>query len=85
MPAEILESFNSVADVSNELFPEIGSRYLQKIYVIPQFERLFADWIDVQEGQYRYICFPQGSDFIIRIVIGEFIGFEIIWGEDNWL
>jgi hypothetical protein len=84
MPKEILESFNCVANVTNEVLPEIGSRYIQRIMVFPQFRLLFLDWVDVQEGQYRYICYPQGSDFIVRIVIGEFIGFEVIWSENEY-
>lgn len=40
------------------------------------------DWIEVQPGQYRYFAIAQGA-VMVRIVIGEYLACEVIWGLDQ--
>lgn len=72
------------------LFGEIGSRAYQRMMVMqmalrgPDGEERVAsfpinDWIDVQEGRYRYIATDQDGVVRVRIVIGEYLACEFVW------
>jgi hypothetical protein len=69
---------------------EIGSRQSQRLLVtefIFQSENgeqltygaLINDWIDVQEGRYRYLAIDDGNEVRIKIIIAEYLACEFVW------
>jgi hypothetical protein len=38
------------------------------------------DWIEVQEGRYRYVAVA-GGGVLVRIVIEEYLAAEVCWDE----
>lgn len=74
-PAQ-LQHFETPPDTGG--WPELGSR---------SFERIAFDgaaievrgWLVVQEGRYRFLAVSAGS-VIIRGVLSEYLGYEVIWG-----
>lgn len=93
-PLELLsenarDSFNSFH--FQELLGEIGSRNIQRMYAtdiklqsptgeIKIHRVVINDWIDVQEGFYRYLAIDDIHGIIIRIVISEYLACEVGWG-----
>ena len=77
--AEQLEVFEAVPPMT--LFPEAGSRALQRVMVVhvagSQF--LVYDWLDVQEDRYRYYARQEADRLVVRGVIREYLGFEVVW------
>jgi hypothetical protein len=68
------------------LLPEIGSMGYEHIFVVETTLRsnetvCLVLWNDVQEGGYRYICSHRGHEFIVKIVISEFLYAMIIFSE----
>lgn len=61
------------------VFPEVGSRALQRIAFLPD-KTMRSNWIVAQEGRYRYLAVYDGS-ILVRGVIGEYLGFEVIWND----
>jgi hypothetical protein len=83
-----LDSFDACDFV--QTFGEIGSRGMQRLLVTPitlqslsgetsTMETIINDWVDVQEGRYRYLAIDRGSGITIKIVIGEYLACEVIW------
>lgn len=85
---EELENFDSI----HVLGPlgEIGSRGSQRTMVAQMTleaasgERLswalaFNDWIDVQEGRYRYLAINDPDEIRIKMIIGEYLACEVTW------
>jgi hypothetical protein len=77
-----------------ELFSEVGSRGMQRLAVAqfvlqsPTGERstigfLVNDWIEVQEGRYRYLVTEDGAEIRVRIVLGEFLYCDASWNREN--
>ncbi len=66
------------------VWPEVGTRALQRIVVLDGEtpEVLDSDWIDVQEGQYRYIVIAEDA-VMVRIVVGDYLACEVIWGLEE--
>jgi hypothetical protein len=64
-------------------WPEVGSRAMQRMLVATPANFVYGnDWVEVQEGQYRYAAISEGA-VMVRIVIGEYLACEVIWGEDQ--
>lgn len=72
------------------LIGEVGSRASQRMMVVTATMRaatgeqvaapLFVtDWIDVQDGRYRYLAVDDAGGATIRIVIGEYLACEVSW------
>jgi hypothetical protein len=73
-----------------ESYGEIGSRGMQRL-LVAQFtlqsdsgETRMAglvvnDWMDVQEGRYRYHAIDYGDAIRIKLVIGEYLACEVVW------
>jgi hypothetical protein len=40
---------------------------------------LVNDWVDVQEGRYRYHAADYGDEVRIKIVISEYLACEVAW------
>ncbi|MFZ1218113.1 MAG: hypothetical protein WAO00_02415 [Chthoniobacterales bacterium] len=88
MSPDVRELFD--APHEQKMFGEIGSRGLQRLLVtemvlqsktgeksIARF--LFNDWVDVQEGYYRYLAIDDVGGIVIRIVIAEYLAWEVGW------
>lgn len=75
-----------------ELWGEVGSRSMQRISVVQLTVRApdgkdstlhlsISDWINVQEGRYRYIATPAPDGIEIRFVIREYLACEVHWKQ----
>lgn len=73
-----------------ESFGEIGSRGMQRWMVAQFFFQsdsgvtsmvgiLVNDWIEVQEGRYRYHAIDDGDTVKIKMVIGDYLACEVVW------
>lgn len=76
------------------LIGEVGSRSTQRIMVVTTTLKsatgemvtapLFvSDWIEVQEGRYRYLATDDAGGSTIKIVIGEYLACEVRWSWDS--
>jgi hypothetical protein len=65
-------------------WPEVGTRALQRVAIsmVGTPAALDSDWIDVQEGQYRYFAIAEDA-VMVRFVVGEYLACEVIWGLDD--
>lgn len=72
------------------LFGEVGSRGMQRMMVaeltlrsgsagIENLALLVIDWVDVQEGRYRYHAIDDEELIRIKLVIGEYLACEVAW------
>jgi len=43
---------------------------------------LINNWIDVQEGRYRYLAFDGDTGAAVRMVIAEFLACEVVWRDE---
>jgi hypothetical protein len=77
----------------SELYPEIGSRAMQRM-LVSQFTfanpngaeqrhdaLLVNDWLEVQEGRYRYLAYEDPSGIHVKIVIDEYLYCYARWDE----
>lgn len=77
----------------SELYPEIGSRAMQRM-AVAQFTfagpdgaeqrhdaLLVNDWLEVQEGRYRYLAYEDPSGVHVKIVIDEYLYCYACWDE----
>ncbi|MBE0670175.1 MAG: hypothetical protein IH588_06285 [Anaerolineales bacterium] len=73
-----------------EMFGEVGTRGLQRMLVtqfIIQSENgeestqnlLIHDWVDVQDGRYRYLAIDDKDEVRIKMVIAEYLACEVVW------
>ena len=86
------EVFNGVHVA--RLFGEVGSRSLQR-QVVTQMSLVSAtgegstlglvvsDWLDVQEGRYRYLTCQETNGIRVRIVIGEYLYCDVFWCSEQ--
>ena len=44
---------------------------------------LVNDWIDVQEGRYRYLAIDDIGYLVIRIVVADYLACEVGWKTDT--
>jgi hypothetical protein len=72
------------------LFGEVGSRGIQRMLVtqltlesatgeLSSAGVLINDWVDVQDGRYRYLAIDAGGEIKVKIVIGEYLACEVAW------
>ena len=45
----------------------------------PSLGMVINDWVDVQDGLYRYHAIDDNNIVIIKIVIAEYLACEVIW------
>lgn len=88
MPSDLRDEFEAARPVAQ--YGEVGSRGMQRL-LVTQFMlqspmgdsgiigAVFCDWIEVQEGRYRYQATDSGDDIAIRIVIREYLACEVHW------
>lgn len=63
------------------VWPEVGSRAMQRMVVAGDTVSR-QGWIDVQEGQYRYLAVTEAA-VMIRFVVSDYLGCEVVWGETD--
>jgi hypothetical protein len=77
-----------------ELLGEIGSRGMQRMQItqlllqspsgeLAALDLVINDWVDVQEGRYRYLAVDDTSGVRIKIVIAEFLACEVHWDDER--
>lgn len=85
---QFLEEFNSFH--LTHTIGEIGSRGMQRLRVTEiklvgpnggkrDLNMFINDWVDVQDGLYRYQAIDEGNLLRIKIVIAEFLASEVVW------
>ncbi|WP_374072550.1 hypothetical protein [Alloalcanivorax xenomutans] len=73
-----------------QLFGEIGSRNMQRMFAVQAtlqsqsgdqetMHITVNDWIEVQEGYYRYLAIDDINGVIIRIVVSDYLACEVGW------
>jgi hypothetical protein len=84
-----IDNMDSAIVINNMMFPEIGSRVYEHIYVVqPLLQSIdgdkqmmlnlcMMDWTDIQDDNYRYICWLDNDNIYVRIVIKEFLYAQI--------
>ncbi|CAN8139508.1 HNH endonuclease 5 domain-containing protein [uncultured Thiomicrorhabdus sp.] len=92
MRAADREDFNSFEILDK--IGEVGSRKSQRPNVVEMtlinkstgepliIPMLINDWIEVQEGKYRYHTIEDGSTVSIKIVFSEFLACQVTWLVD---
>ena len=40
---------------------------------------IINDWVDVQDGKYRFLAIDDMGQIVIRIVIAEYFACEVAW------
>ena len=77
----------------SSLYPEIGSRAMQRMLVAqitlsgPHGTEhrhdaiLVNDWLEVQDGRYRYMAYEDQSGVHVKVVIDEYLYCYACWGE----
>jgi hypothetical protein len=74
------------------LLGEIGSRRMQRLLVTQvtlessmgqssTLRLLVNDWIEVQDGRYRYLAADEAGAVRIKIVIGEYLACDVSWAD----
>lgn len=84
-----LEEIDSCFILNNQPLPEVGSRAYDHIYVVEAtlengevISVCLLDWIDVQDGSYRYTSYSLGQIIIVKLVISDFL-YAVITFEEN--
>jgi hypothetical protein len=88
MTDEQRDSFD--ASHVTHLLGEIGSRGIQRMLLtqltlmsatgeLSSVGVLINDWIEVQDGRYRYLAIDEGAEIRIKIVIGDYLACEVSW------
>jgi hypothetical protein len=88
MSNEVRSSFESPHH--QQMLGEIGSRGIQRLLVTEiglrgesgeqsTVRMLLNDWVEVQEGYYRYLAIDDVGGIAIRIVISSYLACEIAW------
>lgn len=62
------------------LFPEVGSRAMQRIFEEPVGQR--KGWVIVQEARYRYLA-TVDSTITVRMVLSEYLACEATWSSGS--
>lgn len=71
-----LEAFESSPKTS--IWPEVGSRAMQRALVIDHEVRL-GDWVIVQDQRYRYLTCATEVGIVFRAVLSEYLACEVVW------
>jgi hypothetical protein len=69
---------------TSSAWPEVGTRAMQRIAVLAAWNTTVDyGWIEVQPKRYRYFAVADGAQIMVRIVVGEYLACEVIWGEED--
>ncbi|ATC65476.1 hypothetical protein CMV30_16835 [Nibricoccus aquaticus] len=91
LPSDVRDAFNAFHE--QKMFGEVGSRGLQRLLVTEmvlnsgdgkesRVRMLINDWVEVQEGNYRYLAIDDAGGIVIRIVVREYLACEVCWRMD---
>lgn len=69
---EAREAFERTAGQGFGIWPEVGSRAMQRLIESGQ------EWITVQPSRYRYLA-TADSEVRVRLVLSEYLACEVIW------
>ena len=75
-----------------ELWGEVGSRGFLRSGLITvdlvsaegnhiEVPIIMNDWLDVQDGRYRYLAYETANESVVKIVIGEYLACLIVWAD----
>lgn len=92
-PAEWQE-LERVEIISDEILPEIGSRAFRNIDVVEmemestdgdgcRIPMLLMDWVDVQEGFYKYQVYYKNGQVWVKMIIRDFLYCEVAMSLDD--
>lgn len=73
------EHFEAVLDQTGESlagWPEVGSRAMNRLF---SGVDMIDGWTIVQEGIYRYAVIQDGTGYVVRILIREYLAAEVAW------
>jgi len=73
-----------------QTYGEVGSRGMQRLLVTQvklqsssgetsTLDLVINDWVEVQEGRYRYHAADFGDEVRIKIIISEYLACEVAW------
>lgn len=82
------QELERVEIISDEILPEIGSRAFRNIYVVEmemesidgdgcRIPMLLMDWVDVQEGFYKYQVYYKNGQVWVKMIIRDFLYCEV--------
>ena len=74
--AEQRDAFETVPNGGFGVWPEVGSRSMQRL--IAPSQSYVGGWLHVQDGRYRYMAAFEGS-VMIRGVLSEYLAFQVLW------
>ena len=91
LPDDVRATFNAFHE--QRMFGEVGSRGLQRLLVTEmvstsndgkesKVRMLINDWVEVQNGNYRYLAIDDAGGIVIRIVVREYLACEVGWRMD---
>jgi hypothetical protein len=70
--------FETPPDVN--VWPEVGSRAMQRLVVSPPRGTVSPGWVVVQDDRYRYLAVAEHS-ILVRIVVSEYLACEVVWSD----
>lgn len=90
--SSLTEDFQEGFDAAHiqQILGEIGSRNMQRMFSAEvsleselgeykTMQVVVNDWVDVQEGRYRYLAIDDIGGVVIRIVIADYLACEVGW------
>lgn len=88
------QELERVEIISDEILPEIGSRAFRNIYVVEmemestdgdgcRIPMLLMDWVDVQEGFYKYQVYYKNGQVWVKMIIRDFLYCEVAMSLDD--
>lgn len=96
MTTEEIDSWDDFIPMNDNVLPIIGSRAFNQIYILEpvmsategtgEIKKPFAvmDWNDVQDDNYRYVCWLDNIYIHIMVVIDEFLYAKVVFKhKDN--
>lgn len=73
---EALHEFESLGGGGLAMWPEVGSRAMQRLLEGYPGDR--PGWVVVQEGRYRYMAGVEDGR-VVRMVLSEYLGCKVLW------
>ncbi|WP_059173222.1 hypothetical protein [Bacillus sp. FJAT-27445] len=91
MQADEVDFWDDFIPMNDKILPIIGSRAFNQIYVLEprmltadsseEYTAPFAvmNWIDVQDNNYRYVCWLDKKNIHVKLVIDEFVYAHVVF------
>lgn len=96
LPLAVLDERHAGFDAAHvvELMGEIGSRNTQRMQAAvvtlrsesgktAEIQLVINDWVEVQEGRYRYLAIDDVGGIRIKIVLSEYLACEAAWADED--